>query len=136
MSIQPMRNPAAPVNRRRSERVHSGERQLRVKSGKQEGQTGNFSQDGFLADGLDDYQKNDTLEGTLHAPDGGQARFSGKVVRVEEDGMRAVQLVNFDSAALLMFQSADAPSATPVASASSRAYLSANKESGDSNRDS
>ena len=51
---------------------------------------------------MEAYDADEAVEGTLQAPDGKPTRFKGKVVRVDEDGMRAVQLVNFDSDALLL----------------------------------
>jgi len=133
MSIQSVRNSVAAANRRRSRRVYDGGNQLRVKAAHGEGRTNNFSREGFLADGIEEYEADGAVEGTLQAPGGKQARFQGKIVRVEEDGMRTVQLVNFDSEALLMCQGAGVKESATSASASSRAYSSADRGSGDSN---
>jgi hypothetical protein len=43
------------------------------------------------------------MEGPYHR----SGHFSGKVVRVQDDGQRAVQLVSFDSSALLAMQGAE-----------------------------
>ena len=81
MSIQSVRNSAAAANRRASKRVYDGGNQLRVKATHGEGRTNNFSREGFLADGMENYEADDAVEGTLQAPDGKPARFKGKVIR-------------------------------------------------------
>ena len=137
MSIQSVRGPvAAAASRRRHKRIFDKNRQFRIKSGDREGHTNNWSEGGFLSSGLENYGANDLVEGTMEGPDGKPVQFAGKVVRVQDDGMRAVQLVGLDSAALLTMQSADSDDTAPDSSASSRAYSSADKVSGDSNPDS
>ena len=64
----------------------------------------------------------------MEGPGGAPVRFAGKVVRVDDDGRRAVQLVSLDSAALLTMQSTDSDNSAPDSNASSRAYSSADKE--------
>ncbi|MBT3628116.1 MAG: hypothetical protein HOM52_03020 [Rhodospirillaceae bacterium] len=108
MSIRPISgNSPRTADQRQHERVYGKDRQLSIKSGKKEGKTSNWSQGGFLADGLDEYELNDQVEGTMEGPGQTRQRFAGKVVRVQDDGKRAVQLVSFDSSALLAMQSAD-----------------------------
>lgn len=109
MSIRPVSgNSPRAADQRQHERIYGKDRQLRIKSGKKEGKTSNWSQGGFLADGLDEYELNDQVEGTMEGPGQTSRRFAGKVVRVQDDGKRAVQLVSFDSSALLAMQGADA----------------------------
>ena len=130
MAIQPVRRSFAETARqRRHERINDEKRQLRVKSGAGEGRTSNWSEGGFLSSGLGGYSKDDLVEGTIERPGGRRTGFSGRVARVEEDGMRAVQLVSLDSAALLAIQSADSEDKTPGSSASSRARSLADIES-------
>jgi hypothetical protein len=86
-------------------RVYDNVRQLRIRSGDRVARTSNWSQSGFLANGLSDYGANDRIEGTMQKPGGAWVKFSGKVVRAPEDGTRAVQLVKFDSTSLLTLQS-------------------------------
>ncbi len=128
MSIRPVEAKLTHNFRRKHERVYDKKRQLRIKSGEREGRTSNWSQGGFLSSGLDGYDADDRIEGTMEGPRGGPVRFAGKVVRVQEDGMRAVQLVGLDSDALITMQSEDSDNRTTDSSASSRAYSSANKE--------
>ncbi|MDP6589584.1 MAG: PilZ domain-containing protein [Alphaproteobacteria bacterium] len=136
MSIRPVEAKLTQDFRRKHERVFDKKRQLRIKSGEREGRTSNWSEGGFLSNGLDDYHANDHIEGTMEGPGGAPVRFAGKVVRVQEDGMRAVQLVSLGSAALLTMQSTDSDDSAPDSSVSSRAYSSADKVSGGSNPDS
>ena len=128
MSIQPVRQKFAHNHQRKHERVYDKKRQLRIKSGEREGRTSNWSEGGFLSSGLDGYGANDHIEGTMEGPGGAPVRFAGKVVRVDDEGRRAVQLVSLDSAALLTMQSTDSDNSAPDSNASSRAYSSADKE--------
>lgn len=104
MNINP--DSARIANQRRHERVYGKDRQLQIKSGNQEGSTSNWSQGGFLSDGLDDHHRNDQVEGTIEGPGRNAGRFTGRVIRVQSDGQRAVQLVSFDSATLIAMQGA------------------------------
>ena len=122
MTIQPVRRSFAETARqRRHERINDKKRQLRVKSGADEGRSRNWSEYGFLPSGLGSYSKDDLVEARLRGRAAGAPDFPAGVVRVEEDGMRAVQLARLDSAALLAIQSADSEDKTPGSSASSRA---------------
>ena len=105
LNIRPVSgNITRSAKRRRHQRVDDIERQLSINTGERKGRTGNWSRGGFLADGLDDYRTDDRVEGIMEGRSGDRVKFSGKVVRVQDDGMRAVQLVSFDSAALLAMQ--------------------------------
>jgi len=128
MNIRPVNgNSTRSANQRRHGRIYEKDRQLRIKLGRREGRTSNWSQGGFLANGLDDYDLGDQVEGMIGGPGRGRSGFTGKVLRVLDDGQRAVQLVSFDSAALLALQGADQPNA------SNQAGSSADRESDGSN---
>ncbi|MDA0230189.1 MAG: PilZ domain-containing protein [Proteobacteria bacterium] len=130
MIIQPVRGGFAEAARQREHaRNYDKKRQLRIKSGQREGRSSNWSQGGFLSSGLDDYHANDHVEGTMQGPDGRPVAFAGRVVRVHEDGMRAVQLVGLDSATLLAMQGVDDDDPSPLPSASKEAGSSANSGS-------
>lgn len=121
---------------RQHQSIGDKKRQLRIKSGKYEGRTSNWSQGGFLSDGFEGHSTDDSIEGTLVGSDGRPVAFNGRVVRVQENGMRAVQLVTLDSATLVAMQGAEESEKIPGASASNRARSSASTESGDSSPDS
>jgi hypothetical protein len=134
LTMQPVgRNFTQAARQRQHGRNYDKKRQLRIKSGRREGQSSNWSQGGFLSNGLDDYHANDHVEGTLQGPDGRPVAFAGRVVRVHDDGMRAVQLVGLDSATLLAMQSTEDDNLAPLPSASSRAGSSAYRKSSDGN---
>jgi len=102
-----IRRVSGTIEQRQHKRIYGKDRQLQIKSGRQEGNTSNWSHGGFLADGLDEYDVDDNVEGVMEGPDHRSGHFSGKMVRVQDDGQRTVQLVSFDSSALLAMQGAE-----------------------------
>ena len=102
-----IRRVSGRIEQRQHERIYGKDRQWQIKSGRQEGNTSNWSHGGFLIEELDEYDVDDNVEGVMEGPDHRSGHFLGKVVRVQDDDQRAVQLVSFDSSALLAMQGAE-----------------------------
>ena len=82
---------------------------MKLRVGERELEPLNWSIGGFRAHGLDDLELKDRITGKMEPQDGPSCEFTGQVTRVDDDGARAVRLVEIDLSSLLALQ--DTPNA-------------------------
>ena len=100
-----MHSTAKENERRTHPREHEPTRQLRIFVDGEEIMTENWSMGGFRSYGLFQYDKKDRFNGVVESPDGGpKIAFTGRILRVDEDGARVVSLVEIELDDLLTLQ--------------------------------
>lgn len=77
---------------------------LKLRVGKRELETLNWSIGGFRAHGLEYLEPKDRFTGMMGPQGGPSCEFTGQVTRVDDDGVRAVRFVEVDLSSILAIQ--------------------------------